>query len=98
MLLVSCLRVFKQKMLTFKTALAVTCSKLFSSYSILTLIDEFDAPVTNAMFDTTPVELRKIISLRDQILGNVLKNYVGEAKFQFAVLTGIADIVCSTAF
>lgn len=61
------------------------------------LIDEFDAPPTNAMFSVgTSNELLEIIKLRDVILGNVLKN-TKAVNYRFAILTGVADIICTVA-
>ena len=38
------------------------------------LVDEFDAPITNAMFCISDEdELKGIVKLRDNILGNLIK-------------------------
>lgn len=58
------------------------------------LVDEFDSLVTNAMFSVSSNDLLRIIKLRDTFLGNVMKNY-HEYTYDLAVLTGVADVVCT---
>ena len=59
------------------------------------LVDEFDSLVTNAMFSVSCDDLLKIIKLRDTFLGNVMKNFSGKCTYDLAVLTGVADVVCT---
>lgn len=62
------------------------------------LVDEFDSLVMNAMFSVSSNDLRKIIKLRDTFLGNVMKNFSGECTYDLAVLTGVADVMCTVIF
>ena len=67
-------------------------------FKFILLVDEYDAPVTNSMLSVTDAaELKDITTLRDTILGNVIKLKEGNEYLELAILTGVADVTCGVA-